>query len=55
MRNFRNTAMIKKRFNKKGQGAILSYRWLIKILLIIIVAGILYFMLRRIGNAFLPR
>ncbi|MDP6547357.1 MAG: hypothetical protein QF917_00140 [Candidatus Woesearchaeota archaeon] len=41
-------------WNKKGQGAP-SYRFLIKILLIILVAATLYFMIKGIVNAFTPK
>lgn len=47
--------MVKKRFSKKAQGDILSFEYIIKILLVIIVAGALYFLMRAIGNAFLPK
>jgi hypothetical protein len=46
--------MIKKRFYRKAQQA-MPYQFLIKILAIIVIAGILYLMIRGIGNAFTPK
>ncbi len=47
--------MVKKRFNKKGQEGIFVPKYLLNILLIILIAIALYFMIRGIGNAFLPK
>ena len=47
--------MIKKRLSKKAQEASESYSYLVKILLIIAIAIALYYTLRSIGNAFLPK
>ena len=47
--------MVKKRFNKRGQADILPFEYIITILLIIIIAAALYFSMRLIGNAFLPK
>ena len=46
--------MVKKRFDRKAQQAV-PYKFLIKILVIIVIAGILYLMIRGIGNAFIPK
>ncbi|MBL7055547.1 hypothetical protein ISS07_01400 [Candidatus Woesearchaeota archaeon] len=47
--------MEKKRLGKKSEQGASSYKMLIKILLVMVIAGILYFMIRRIGNAFVPQ
>ncbi|MBI2557965.1 hypothetical protein HYW20_01475 [Candidatus Woesearchaeota archaeon] len=47
--------MIKKKIYKRGEEGAPGFSYLIKILFIILVATALYFMIRRIGNAFLPK
>lgn len=47
--------MVQKRFNKKAIEGALSYRYLLTILLVIAIAIALYFILRSIGNAVLPK
>ena len=47
--------MVKKRFNKRSQVRALSFEYIVKILLIIIVVAALFYSLWRIGNAFLPK
>jgi|TARA_Y100000294_G_scaffold158612_1_gene160981 hypothetical protein len=47
--------MVRKRFDKKGQEGALSYRYLLKILLVIAVAAVLYLMLRSITYGLLPK
>ncbi|GEM_PF-2659713 len=44
------------KFNKKGESSgENTYKYLIALLLTIIVATALYFIIRRIGNAFIPK
>jgi len=45
----------KKIFYKKGEEQAYPYSFLIKLLMIIAVAVALYFIIGRIGNAFLPK
>ena len=52
---FRYNLMVQKRLNKKGQEASHSYKYLLAILLVIAVAISLYFILRSIGNAVMPK
>ncbi|MEK6869574.1 MAG: hypothetical protein AABX74_05050 [Nanoarchaeota archaeon] len=47
--------MVQKRLNKKGQDASSSYKYLLTILLVLAIAIALYFILRSIGNAVLPK
>ena len=47
---FRYRIMLKKRFDKKGQEASPSYRYLMTILLVAAIATVLYFTLRTIGK-----
>jgi len=47
--------MVRKRFDKKGQEAVPSYSYLLKILLVAAIAIALFFILRSIGNAVLPK
>jgi hypothetical protein len=47
--------MVRKRFDKKGQEGALSYRYLLKILLVAAIAIALFFILRSIGNEVLPK
>ena len=53
--HFRYCIMVKKRFNKKGQEASQSYKYLMTLLLVAAIAATLYFTLRAIGNAALPK
>jgi len=46
--------MVAKKFYKKAEDASI-FKFLLKILIILIIAGILYLMIRRIGNAFIPK
>ncbi|MBS3130987.1 hypothetical protein J4212_01005 [Candidatus Woesearchaeota archaeon] len=45
--------MQKCRYNKGQQNA--AFGLLIKILLAVVIASLLYFSIRRLGNAFMPR
>ena len=51
----RYNIVVQKRLNKKGQDASSSYKYLLTILLVLAIAIALYFILRSIGNAVLPK
>lgn len=51
----RNYIMAKKRLDKKGEGEVLSWEFFLKVILVISAAALLYFMMRWLGNAFLPK